>query len=291
MHPEDVPKTVAGFAEVLTNPGVGSPVEFRVRHKDGSWRHLEGFCNNLLHEPQVGGVVAVWRDVTRRVEAEEEVRRLNEELERRVAERTAELERAVAELGESEERFRTTFEGAAVGMAQVFPDGRWLRVNRRLCKVLGYEREDLLSRSSQDITHPDDLRAHLEKSRQVLAGEMDEYSMDKRYLTGDGRYLWTNLSVSLVRDPSGEPSYFVSVIEDVDERKRAELALRLLTGREREVLELLARGRTNKEIAHELFVSERTAKFHVRNVIEKLGVEDRKRAAERAVDLGLLDVG
>ena len=61
MHPEDVPKTVAGFAEVLTNPGVGPPVRFRLRHKDGPWRHAEGFCNNLLHEP---GVQAAERATT-----------------------------------------------------------------------------------------------------------------------------------------------------------------------------------------------------------------------------------
>ena len=290
VHPDDVPKMVAGFTEVLTRPGVGPRVEFRVRHKDGSWRHIEGFCNNLLHEPEVRGVVAVWRDVTERVQAQEEVRRFNAELEERVAERTAELERAVAELRESEERFRTTFEGAAAGIAHVAPDGRWLRVNRKLRDTLGYARDELLSLTFQDITHPDDLGDSLDRVRRLLSGEIDEYSIDKRYLTRNGRYLWTNLSVSLVRDPSsGEPSYFISVIEDIDERKRAELALRSLTAREREVLAHLARGRTNKEIAGELFVSERTAKFHVQNIIAKLGVEDRKRAAERAAELGLLD--
>ncbi len=289
VHPDDVPKMTAGFAEVLTKPRVGPPVEFRVRHKDGSWRHIEGFCNNLLHEPEVGGVVAVWRDVTGRVEAEEEARRLNEELERRVAERTAELEAAVAGLKESEERFRKTFEGAAVGIAHVAPDGRWLRVNRKLCDTLGYAREELLAETFPDINHPDDLEADLDNARRLLAGEIPEYSMDKRYLVRDGRYLWVNLSVSLVRDHSGDPSYFISVIENVDERKRAELALRSLTAREREVLELLAQGRTNRQISEVLRVSERTAKFHVGNAIGKLGVADRRQAAERAIELGLLE--
>ena len=102
------------------------------------------------------------------------------------------------------------------------------------------------------------------------------------------RYLWTNLRVSPMREPSRQPSYFIAVIEDVDERKPAELALRSLTAREREVLSLLARGRANAEIAQKLFITERTAKFHVGNVLEKLGVEDRRQAAERAAELGLL---
>ena len=220
----------AGFAQVLTKPGVGPPVEFRVRHRDSSWRHIEGFCNNLLHEPEVGGVVAVWRDVTGRVEAEEEVRRLNDELERRVVERTAELEAAVAGLRESEERFRKTFEGAAVGIAHVAPDGRWLRVNRKLCEILGYAREELLAETFQSITHPDDREADLDNARRLLEGEISEYAMEKRYLTKGGRYLWAKLSVSPVREPSGEPSYLISVVEDVDERKRAEARLALAHG-------------------------------------------------------------
>jgi DNA-binding NarL/FixJ family response regulator len=93
----------------------------------------------------------------------------------------------------------------------------------------------------------------------------------------------------LVRHPSGEPSYFIAVIQDVDERKRAELVLRSLTPREIEVLKLLARGLTNPQIARELYISARTVKFHVQHVIEKLGVSDRTEAAYRAAELGLLD--
>lgn len=125
----------------------------------------------------------------------------------------------------------------------------------------------------------------------MLSGEAKEYSIDKRYLAKDGRYLGANSRVSLVRDPSGEPSYFISVIEDINEREGAELALRSLTAREMEHLVVLARGRTNREISRALYVSERTAKFQVRNIMEKLSAEDRRRAAERAADLGLPDEG
>ncbi len=107
-------------------------------------------------------------------------------------------------------------------------------------------------RKFQDITHPDDLPAELERVNNLLSGGAREYSVDKRYLAKGGRYMWANHSFSLVRDPSGEPSYFISVIEVMDERKGAELALRSLTAREMEVLGFLARGRTNKEFSRSL---------------------------------------
>jgi PAS domain S-box-containing protein len=130
------------------------------------------------------------------------------------------LRQSITRLRESEERFRTTFEVAAVGVA---PGGRWLRVNGNLCDTLGYAREVLLRGKFQDITHPDDLPTELDRVSKLLSGEARDYSIDKRYLAKGGRYLWANSSVSLVRDPSGAPSYFISVIEDIDKRKGAEL--------------------------------------------------------------------
>ena len=102
-------------------------------------------------------VLAILRDVTERKRAEEEVRRLNEQPEVRGAQRTAQLEAALAELRDSEERFRATFEQAAVGVAHVGADGGWLRVNNKLCEITGYTREELLGRTFQYITHHDDL--------------------------------------------------------------------------------------------------------------------------------------
>ena len=108
-------------------------------------------------------------------------------------------------LRESEERFRATFEHAAIGAAQVGIDGRWLRVNRRLAEIVGYEREELLQRTFQDITHPDDLEGDLEQMRRLLLGELQTYTMEKRYLRKGGPEVWVNLTVSLVRDASGTP--------------------------------------------------------------------------------------
>ncbi len=128
-------------------------------------------------------------------------------------------------LRESEERNRVTFEQAAVGIAHVATDGRWVSVNQRLCDIVGYPRKDLLGLTVQDITHPDDLDADLENVRRVLAGEIQTYSIEKRYLRRGGSLVWVNLTVSLVRTPTGEPEYFISIIEDISRRKQTEEVL------------------------------------------------------------------
>ncbi|HSX72057.1 MAG TPA: PAS domain S-box protein, partial [Pseudomonas sp.] len=130
-----------------------------------------------------------------------------------------------AERLQSELRFRATFEQAAVGIAHLAPDGRWLRVNQRLCQMLGYGREQLLRLTFQDITHPDDLDKDLGLTRQLLAGEIPRLSLEKRYLHRDGGVLWANLSATLVRRTNGEPHYFISVVEDIGVRKQQEFAL------------------------------------------------------------------
>lgn len=145
-----------------------------------------------------------------------------------------------------EERFRATFEQAAVGLAHVSPDGRWLRVNRKLCEIVGYHYDELLKLGFQDITHPDDLDTDLELVGQVLRGERDSYALDKRYLAKGGGVVWIRLTVSLVRDAEGAADYFISVVEDIGARKAAEQALqeseerfRLIAGTIPEVIWLI----------------------------------------------------
>jgi len=118
--------------------------------------------------------------------------------------------------------FRATFERAAIGIAHLSPEGRWLRVNRRLCDFLGYDREELAALTRRDVTHPDDLAADLAQIGRMLAGELDEYERDKRYLRKDGATVWGHLTSALVRTSGGEPDYCISMVQDVTARKRLE---------------------------------------------------------------------
>ncbi len=133
---------------------------------------------------------------------------------------------AEAKLRESEERFHEAFANAAIGMAIVSLDGRWLQVNRSICEMVGYSESELLATNFQEITHPDDLETDLGYVRQMLAGEIPYYHLEQRYLHKQGHVVWILLSVSLVRDSEGNPWYFVAQIQDITERKLAEYALR-----------------------------------------------------------------
>jgi PAS domain S-box-containing protein len=137
-----------------------------------------------------------------------------------------EARRAAQALAEAEERFRSAFDNAPIGMALVAPDGRWLKVNRALCELTGYAETALLVRTFQSITHPADLDTDLSYVEEVLAGTRRTYQMEKRYYHAAGHVIWVSLSVSLVRDASGQPLYFISQIEDITERKLQEEALR-----------------------------------------------------------------
>lgn len=139
-------------------------------------------------------------------------------------------ERRLAEdrLRASETRFRATFDQAAVGIAHVTLDGRWLRLNRRYGEILGYSPAEALDLTFQHVTHPDDLDADLHHLQRLVSGEIATYSMEKRYIRRDRTVIWVNLTVAMVRDDGGEPAYFISVVEDIDRKKRAETALRVL---------------------------------------------------------------
>ncbi len=133
------------------------------------------------------------------------------------------------DLKESERRFRGTFDNAAVGIAHVSLDGRWMRVNQKLCDKLGYSSEELLTMTFQDISHPEDLQRDLPQAELLAGGKMDFYSVEKRYIRKDGHPVWVNLTVSLQRNESGEPRYFIAVIQDISDRKQAEEKLLKLT--------------------------------------------------------------
>ena len=175
-----------------------------------------------------------------RKRVEEALRRAHDELQARVEERTAKLmeaneqlrkqitehKRAEMELRESEERFRKAFDYAALGMVLVSPRGRFLKVNSYFCQMVGYTEEELLNRTFNDVTHPDDYHIGLHVLNQVADGIVPYAWVEKRYLHKDGRIVWGMLSTSAVRDAMDNVVYLVSHIQDITERRQAEEALR-----------------------------------------------------------------
>jgi PAS domain S-box-containing protein len=138
-----------------------------------------------------------------------------------------ETERRAAEqaLRDSEERFRATFEMAAIGIAHVAPDGRFLRVNQRLCDILGHDCARLLGMRFDEVMLPEDVPENSTQTRRLVAGEIASYTLDKRYRHANGGVVWVSLTVTLVRDADGTPAYFIAVIEDITARKQTQAAL------------------------------------------------------------------
>jgi diguanylate cyclase (GGDEF)-like protein/PAS domain S-box-containing protein len=137
------------------------------------------------------------------------------------------LQRMEAEsaLSESESRFRQTYELAASGIAHIGIDGRFLRVNRKLCEILGYPEDALIGRSVKDISHPDDRDITDSDRLRVQRGELASARFEKRYIRSDGRVVWVGLTVAIARNSEGGPQYEISIMEDISERKATEAAL------------------------------------------------------------------
>src|SRR5829696_1021341 len=201
VHPDDLQRVLA---EIARTNVTGEPfrVEYRRITRDGRviWILDEG----VLVRDDAGRPrhwQSVQLDITDRKRAEEELR-------------------------QSEERFRTAFDHAAIGMSLVALDGRFLRVNAALCDLTGYSEPELLTKTFQEITHPDDLEADLAQVDRLLAGEMRAFHMEKRYLRKDGEVIWIRLSCALVRDAQGAPLHLIGQLEDITERQRAEETVR-----------------------------------------------------------------
>jgi PAS domain S-box-containing protein len=197
LHPEDRERVLA--EEVRTDQ-TGEPyrIEYRQIARDGRvvWVRDEA---TLIRDEEGNSLywLGVQYDITERKRAEEEFR-------------------------QSEERFRATFEQAAVGIVQVGLDGEWLRFNDKFCDIVGYEREELGAVSVFELVSPDDFERDFERGVRMLAGELRDYTEEKLIVGKGGRRVWINLTVSLVHDDSDEPRYFIAVAEDIGKRKQAE---------------------------------------------------------------------
>lgn len=235
VHPDDRSATLAEISNL--SRGISTLYfENRYRTKDGSYKWLA--WKSAL-EANTGLIYTAARDITEQKQVQVKLKRLNEELESRVQERTIELSQVVSQLQqeisdrtsvekalrESEERFRATFEQAAVGIAHADTSGKFFWVNQKFCEIVGYTPEELYELNFKEITHPDDVQLDRENVQRLLKGERATFTHEKRYIRNNGSIVWVNLTVSMVREARGKPKYFVGVIENISDRKFAEIAL------------------------------------------------------------------
>jgi PAS domain S-box-containing protein len=195
---ELVPDLERHWIDMYSRVGIGRQVLRFDQGSDAMGRWFDVFATPV--EPH-GRFALVFRDVTERHQAEILLR-------------------------DSEARWRGIFDNAAVGVAQVDLDGRWVRVNGKLAEITGYSPEELVGRTFADITHPDDVGEDLKQRARLLAGEIDTYTLEKRYLRKDGKATWVNLTVSLSRGIDGQPDVLITVVQDIAERRDADARLR-----------------------------------------------------------------
>jgi diguanylate cyclase (GGDEF)-like protein/PAS domain S-box-containing protein len=195
--PEDVPALLENVSRTI-NP-LDRAGTWRHLAKDGTIFDVEITSHALLFAGTRSRLV-LSNDVTERKRAEEAVR-------------------------EAEERFHSAFENAPIGMSLVDLDGRFIQVNRAFSDITGYDGAELLGTSSQSITHPEDLESDLQHLQRMVAGEIDHYQIETRFLHAAGHPVWTRVSRSLVRGHGGEPLHLVSQVEDITQRKQSDLML------------------------------------------------------------------
>lgn len=201
VHPADRDRLMGEITHI-SETGAPYTHEYRIQRLDGEVRWIAEWGiipqDSPTTDRQLIGVVS---DITARKHSE-------------------------AALRDSEERFRVTFEQAAVGMVQVDLAGRFVRVNQTFCDIVGYSESELSLRTFREITHPEDLAEDESNLARLLAGEIPSFVREKRYIRPSGEVIWANLSVSLVRGVSGAPQYFIAVVENINDRKQAEQDLR-----------------------------------------------------------------
>jgi len=173
------------------------------------------------------------------------------------------------ELRSSETRFRSVFNNTAVGMAAVGLDGRWLMANARVSDITGYSHDELLKMTTSDITHPGDIEATDVEMQDLLDGKISFFSKDKRYIRKDGETIWVGLTVSLERNSLGEPAYYLEVVRDIEERRRAEehqfFLMRELSHRSKNllaVIQAMARQTARISDGTDAFIERFTQRLH-----------------------------
>jgi PAS domain S-box-containing protein len=209
------------------------------------------------------------------------------------------LEETQQKLHECEERFGGLFAAATTGIAVSTPDGRYLQANAAYCRMLGYTEDEMRALNFASVTHPDDLLCNVKWRDEMLAGERDNFVIEKRYLKKGGDVVWASVGVSATRAPGGEIITLMVISEDITERKRTEDALRHSEERLRLITNLVPLGIFAKDAAgRHIFANPALAEFVGLSVEEILGkddfdlVADRTQAeAYRAHDLAVIQSG
>ncbi|QHI69604.1 PAS domain S-box protein [Tichowtungia aerotolerans] len=201
IHPDDF-ESVQAISDRAEKGETELSCEFRIILPNQKVRYLRGIGKMLRDEKNnPSRMIGINYDITEQREAKQA-------------------------LIKSEARFRSLFEMAAVGMSEVSPDGHWIGVNKKLCEITGYSKEEMLNLSFQQITHPDDLDEDLRLIQKLLNEELSTYSMQKRYIRKDNSVIWIDLTVSLIRNPDGTPDRLISIASDISDRKNSELELK-----------------------------------------------------------------
>jgi two-component system, cell cycle sensor histidine kinase and response regulator CckA len=261
-------EAVERFRRRLRGEAAATPDESVLLKRDGTCVPIEVTSTLFLEDDRLSGVLAVVHDLSERKHAQEA-------------------------LLQSERRFRKSFESAAIGIALVGTDGRFIEVNDSLCKIVGYPADILVTKTFQEITHPDDLDVDLEYVGQVISGAIPSYQMEKRYFHAGGDTVWVLLSVSLVRAGDGTPLHFVSQIEDITQRKHAEAERDRLQEQLHHAQKLEAVGRLAGGIAHDFNNMLTGIRGYTELLLDRLDpasplraeAEQIKRAAEQASNL------
>lgn len=201
VHSDDRQRVGNGIINQINVRQQSSIHEFRVVDTEGQVKWFSFVSTLIIKDGKFVGMTGVAQNITERKQAEDALRK-------------------------SEARYRTFFEHTAVGVAEIeHVTGRFLTANPRLCELLGRTEEEIRDTTFQAITHPEDLHLHEEKAAQLLAGTIDHYTLEKRYISKDGAVIWVNITVSDPRETGETHGRNIVIVEDITERKRTEEAL------------------------------------------------------------------